>query len=114
MNRTLLTLGLAGNEIGDSGTKALAEALSRFPLTHEEVVERRRLQSEKGLLEHGKSPPPSRRADSKDRPGSHRSSSHLAKSQDKRDKSSKKKVRRGAVCFNSIVCNCVLPMDSQV
>lgn len=91
MNRTLLTLGLAGNHIGDVGAKALGEALSKFPLMHEEVVERRRLLSEKGLLEHGKSPPPSRRADSKDRPGSHRSSSHLAKSQDKRDKSSKKK-----------------------
>ena len=91
MNRTLLSLTLAQNQISDSGAKELAQSLARFPLTHEEVVECRRLKSERGLgSESGKSPPPSRRADSKDRPGSHRSNSHLGK--DKRDKSSKKKV----------------------
>jgi len=92
MNRTLLSLTLSRNSITDVGAKALAQTLKCFPLTHEEVVERRKLKSEKGVgSEGGKSPPPSRRADSKDRPGSHRSSSHLGK--DKRDKSSKKKVR---------------------
>ena len=91
MNRTLLSLSLAQNNITDKSAKDLAEALKCFPLTHEQVVERRKLKSEKGGgLDGGKSPPPSRRADSKDRPGSHRSNSHLGK--DKRDKSSKKKV----------------------
>ncbi|XP_067653711.1 leucine-rich repeat-containing protein 71-like isoform X3 [Haliotis asinina] len=91
MNRTLLSLSLANNHIGDKGVKKIAEALSRFPLTHEEVVERRRLISEKGSPERNKSPPPSRRADSKDRPGSVRSSSHTDKDKSKRDKPSAKK-----------------------
>lgn len=91
MNRTLLSLTLAQNHISDIGAKELAQTIKCFPLSHEEVVERRKLKSEKGGgSDGGKSPPPSRRADSKDRPGSHRSSSHLGK--DKRDKSSKKKV----------------------
>lgn len=91
MNRTLLSLTLAQNEITDVGAKELSQSIARFPLTHEEVVERRKLKSDKGFgLDSGKTPPPSRRADSKDRPGSHRSNSHLGK--DKRDKSSKKKV----------------------
>lgn len=91
MNRTLLSLTLSQNDITDAGAKELAQTLKCFPLTHEEIVERRKLRSEKGGgSESGKSPPPSRRADSKDRPGSHRSNSHLGK--DKRDKSSKKKV----------------------
>ena len=47
MNRTLLSLGLAGNGIGDAGAKKLAEVLSKFPLTHEEVVERRKLMAGK-------------------------------------------------------------------
>lgn len=92
MNRTLLSLSLAQNQVTDIGATELATALKCFPLTHEEVVERRKLKSDKvGGSDGGKSPPPSRRADSKDRPGSHRSNSHLGK--DKRDKSSKKKVR---------------------
>lgn len=44
LNRTLLVLNLAGNGIGDVGAKKLANVLSTFELTHEEVVERRRLQ----------------------------------------------------------------------
>ncbi|CAH1789534.1 unnamed protein product [Owenia fusiformis] len=88
MNRTLLTLGLGNNLIGDRGVKKISEMLSRFPLTHTEVVERRKLLSEKGSPERQKSPPPSRRADSKDRPGSVRSSSHA---KTKGDKSAKKK-----------------------
>ena len=47
MNRTLLSLGLAGNGIGDAGAKKVAEVLSKFPLTHEELVERRKLMAGK-------------------------------------------------------------------
>ncbi|XP_013868613.1 leucine-rich repeat-containing protein 71 isoform X2 [Austrofundulus limnaeus] len=43
LNRTLLFLSLANNQIGDSGAAPLAEILGKFPLTHEEVVERRKL-----------------------------------------------------------------------
>ncbi|XP_041351330.1 leucine-rich repeat-containing protein 71-like [Gigantopelta aegis] len=45
MNRTLLVLTLANNEISDAGCCKLAEVLSTFPLTHEEVVERRKQMS---------------------------------------------------------------------
>ncbi|XP_038058507.1 leucine-rich repeat-containing protein 71-like isoform X29 [Patiria miniata] len=93
MNRVLLCLSLASNKITDKGAVKFGELLSRFPLTHEEVVERRKLLSDKGSPDRGtgKSPPPSRRAESKDRPGSVRSGSHLDKGDKKRDKSSKKK-----------------------
>ena len=40
MNRTLLCLGLANNKIGDVGANKFADVLSRFQLTHEEIVER--------------------------------------------------------------------------
>ncbi|XP_076439200.1 leucine-rich repeat-containing protein 71-like isoform X2 [Babylonia areolata] len=99
MNRSLLSLSLNSNKISDKGAAKIAEALSRFPLSHEEVVERRRLLSDHGSLDmNGKSedefevrlgsketsmaslaqlsasePPPSRRDGSKDRPGSVRS-----------------------------------------
>nr|KAG5692241.1 hypothetical protein BaRGS_011741 [Batillaria attramentaria] len=43
LNRTLLTLSLANNKIEDKGAIMLAEALSRFALNHDELVERRRL-----------------------------------------------------------------------
>ncbi|XP_017277951.1 leucine-rich repeat-containing protein 71 [Kryptolebias marmoratus] len=43
LNRTLLFLSLANNQIGDSGAALLAEVLGEFPLNHEEVVERRKL-----------------------------------------------------------------------
>ncbi|XP_062385566.1 leucine-rich repeat-containing protein 71 isoform X2 [Sardina pilchardus] len=43
LNRSLLCLSLANNHIGDAGAALLAEILSPFPLTHEEVVERRKL-----------------------------------------------------------------------
>ncbi|KAJ8000359.1 hypothetical protein DPEC_G00204000 [Dallia pectoralis] len=42
LNRTLLCLSLANNQIGDVGASHLAEVLGPFPLTHAEVVERRR------------------------------------------------------------------------
>lgn len=90
MNRTLLSLSLASNEVGDKGAIKLSEVLSRFPLTHEEVVERRRQQSDRSSPDRNKSPPLSRRADSKDRPGSVRSSTHQDKAGKKNEKPSAK------------------------
>ncbi|NWH54476.1 LRC71 protein, partial [Fregata magnificens] len=43
LNRSLLSLSLANNDIGDVGAIRLAEVLGPFALTHAEVVERRRL-----------------------------------------------------------------------
>ncbi|XP_063953862.1 leucine-rich repeat-containing protein 71-like isoform X3 [Lytechinus pictus] len=93
MNRVLLSLSLASNELTDKAAIYAGEIFSRFPLTHTEVVERRKALSDKGSPERGsgKSPPPSRRAESKDRPGSVKSGSHLDKTDKKRDKSSKRK-----------------------
>lgn len=91
MNRTLLSLALASNEIGDKGALKLAEVLSRFPLTHEEVVERRRQQSDRGSPDRNKSPPLSRRADSRDRPGSVRSNTQI----DKKGKGNEKPSAKG-------------------
>ncbi|XP_055878705.1 leucine-rich repeat-containing protein 71-like isoform X9 [Biomphalaria glabrata] len=51
MNRTLLSLTLMSNNIGDKGSEKLAETLSRFPLTHEEIVERRKLLSDRSSPE---------------------------------------------------------------
>ncbi|XP_075962278.1 leucine-rich repeat-containing protein 71 isoform X2 [Anarhichas minor] len=42
-NRALLMLSLCNNQIGDSGAAHLAVILSEFALTHEEVVERRKM-----------------------------------------------------------------------
>ena len=55
MNRTLLSLSLASNCMGDESAKKFAEVLSRFPLTHDEVVERRKLNSDKGSPDRQKS-----------------------------------------------------------
>ncbi|XP_059156229.1 leucine-rich repeat-containing protein 71-like isoform X7 [Physella acuta] len=46
MNRTLMALTLLGNNIGNKGAMKISEALSRFPLSHEETVERRKLLSD--------------------------------------------------------------------
>uniref|UniRef100_A0A1A8PY60 Leucine rich repeat containing 71 n=1 Tax=Nothobranchius rachovii TaxID=451742 RepID=A0A1A8PY60_9TELE len=43
LNRTLLLLSLANNMIGDLGAAHLAAILVDFPLTHKEIVERRKL-----------------------------------------------------------------------
>uniref|UniRef100_A0A3B4ZCX8 Si:ch211-81a5.5 n=1 Tax=Stegastes partitus TaxID=144197 RepID=A0A3B4ZCX8_9TELE len=43
LNRALLFLSLSSNQIGDSGAAHLAAILGKFALTHEEVVERRKL-----------------------------------------------------------------------
>ncbi|XP_059835975.1 leucine-rich repeat-containing protein 71 isoform X2 [Hypanus sabinus] len=45
LNRSLLWLSVAYNQIGDEGAIKLAKVLSPFALTHEEIVERRLLQS---------------------------------------------------------------------
>ncbi|KAI5087308.1 leucine-rich repeat-containing protein 71 isoform X2 [Silurus meridionalis] len=42
LNRTLLYLSLANNHIGDAGAAQLAQVFGPFALTHEEIVERRR------------------------------------------------------------------------
>lgn len=42
-NRTLLTLSLMGNKITDEGAIVLAQVLSRFSLSHSEMVDRRKL-----------------------------------------------------------------------
>lgn len=91
MNRTLMSLSLASNFIEDKGAAKLAEILSRFALTHEEVVERRKHFSEKDFPERNKSPSLSRRDTSKDRPASVRSQSHMEKDKDKKNKASAKK-----------------------
>ncbi|XP_054619186.1 leucine-rich repeat-containing protein 71 isoform X3 [Dunckerocampus dactyliophorus] len=46
-NRTLLFLSLSNNQIGDSGATELAMVLGEIVLTHEEIVERRKLLLEK-------------------------------------------------------------------
>ncbi|XP_070703175.1 leucine-rich repeat-containing protein 71 [Pempheris klunzingeri] len=43
LNRALLFLSLSNNQIGDSGAAHLAAILGEFALTHEEVLERRKL-----------------------------------------------------------------------
>jgi hypothetical protein len=42
-NRALLSLSLANNNIGDEGARAFADVLSRFQMTHEEIVHRRNI-----------------------------------------------------------------------
>ncbi|CAF1663838.1 unnamed protein product [Adineta ricciae] len=42
-NRTLLVLNLSANDITDQGARKLAEVLSKFPLTQEELAYRRKL-----------------------------------------------------------------------
>ncbi|XP_058165906.1 leucine-rich repeat-containing protein 71 isoform X2 [Dasypus novemcinctus] len=60
LNRSLLWLSLAHNRIQDKGALKLAEVLRPFELTHTEVVERRRLLLEKGTQERLRSPTSSR------------------------------------------------------
>jgi len=58
-NRNLLVLNLSGNQIEDAGAEALAETLYRFKLSHDEIVYRRTIKSEKThqeLLLSGGSP----------------------------------------------------------
>ncbi|KAJ4927793.1 hypothetical protein JOQ06_015595 [Pogonophryne albipinna] len=53
-NRALLVLSLSNNQIGDSGAAHLAEILVEFPLTHEEVVDRRKMLLERTQTEASK------------------------------------------------------------
>uniref|UniRef100_A0A8C5QTH8 Leucine-rich repeat-containing protein 71 n=1 Tax=Leptobrachium leishanense TaxID=445787 RepID=A0A8C5QTH8_9ANUR len=72
LHRSLLSLNLAGNRVGDKGALALAEILRHFPLTHKEIVERRKILMEKELQKQPRSPATSQHEDSKsDRPPSH-------------------------------------------
>uniref|UniRef100_A0A8C8Z9G9 Leucine rich repeat containing 71 n=1 Tax=Prolemur simus TaxID=1328070 RepID=A0A8C8Z9G9_PROSS len=83
-NRTLVSLNLGFNHIGDEGAgyiadvrptrslpasdgevRASPQVLRPFPLTHTEVVERRRLLLERGTQERLRSPSSSRHGDSK-------------------------------------------------
>ncbi|KAM7318502.1 hypothetical protein ACRRTK_023239 [Alexandromys fortis] len=71
-NRTLVSLNLGFNHIGDEGAGYIADVeldlpqvLRPFELTHREVVERRRLLLEKGSQERSRSPSSSRHGDSK-------------------------------------------------
>ncbi|XP_078577079.1 leucine-rich repeat-containing protein 71-like isoform X7 [Branchiostoma floridae x Branchiostoma japonicum] len=93
MNRTLLILSVANNAIGDEGAKQLGEVLSRFALTHEEIVERRKLISEKGTPDIRISPIP-KRSESRDRPVSQSSRSQLDKSTAKSGRSSSKAKKK--------------------
>jgi hypothetical protein len=76
LNRCLIALSLANNCIGDEGARYFAEVISRFMLSHEEVVARRKLLSVTSdqKLRRSASPGSKReRAESRDRPGSVRS-----------------------------------------
>ncbi|KAM8921084.1 leucine-rich repeat-containing protein 71 [Pelodytes ibericus] len=89
-SRVLLSLDLSNNRIGSVGAIALAEVLGPFALTHEEIVERRKVFLEKLLQEQSRSPAASRHADSKsERPPSHNGSNTV-------DKTSTSKTNKGA------------------
>ncbi|XP_058608699.1 leucine-rich repeat-containing protein 71 isoform X2 [Onychostoma macrolepis] len=76
LNRSLLCLSLSYNQIGDNGAAHLAEVLGPFALTHEEIVERRKLFI-KGEESTMVQPSLVSLADSHERPVSVRSSSSL-------------------------------------
>ncbi|XP_039269570.2 leucine-rich repeat-containing protein 71-like [Styela clava] len=95
MNRVLTSLSLASNRISDSGAQAISASLQWFTLTHEEVVHRRKMMSERGIFGRGGSAPGSRRGDSKDRPGSNRSGSQVDKTRGSRGSSKKKDAGKG-------------------
>ncbi|XP_023569529.1 leucine-rich repeat-containing protein 71 isoform X3 [Octodon degus] len=65
LNRSLLWLSLAHNHIQDKGALKLAEVLHPFELTHPEVVERRRLLLEKAAQEWSRWPTSSRQAEAR-------------------------------------------------
>ncbi|CAD5114272.1 DgyrCDS3414 [Dimorphilus gyrociliatus] len=97
LNRCLLSLSLAYNQIGDHGATAFANVISKFELTHEEIVERRKLQSEKSEspVDYRRSPMPNgRRGESRDRPGSVRSQINIDKGDKKKQGGSKGKKEK--------------------
>ncbi|KAG7225499.1 hypothetical protein INR49_027494 [Caranx melampygus] len=75
LNRALLFLSLSNNQIGDSGAAHLAAILGKFSLTHEEVVERRKLLLEKTQAEASKKD--ERTAASRENPKSNKKSSDV-------------------------------------
>ncbi|XP_031552740.1 leucine-rich repeat-containing protein 71-like [Actinia tenebrosa] len=95
MNRTLLSLNLGSNLISDVGASKIAEVISSFSLSHEEIIARRLLISKK-TPEDSISPTRSLNAPtggSKERPASVRSGGHIGKEEKKsreKDKSKKK------------------------
>ncbi|XP_016407118.1 leucine-rich repeat-containing protein 71 [Sinocyclocheilus rhinocerous] len=89
LNRSLLCLSLSYNQIGDNGAAHLAEVLGPFALTHEEIVERRKLLI-KGEESTMVQPSLVSLADSHERPLSVRSSSSL----DRLNKSTKNPTKK--------------------
>ncbi|XP_065064000.1 leucine-rich repeat-containing protein 71-like isoform X1 [Rhopilema esculentum] len=77
MNRSLLSLNLGSNLIGERGAAKLAESLSRFALTHKEVVQRRMLLSKKSADEPSSPTRGIGPVSSSQRPPSVKSGSHL-------------------------------------
>ncbi|KAK3709656.1 hypothetical protein QZH41_010993 [Actinostola sp. cb2023] len=96
MNRTLLSLNLGSNLISDAGASKIAEVISSFSLSHEEIIARRLLISKKSP-DDVTSPSRSLNAPtggSKERPASVRSGGHLTKEERKsreKERTSKKK-----------------------
>ncbi|XP_060916288.1 leucine-rich repeat-containing protein 71 [Labrus mixtus] len=97
LNRALLFLSLSNNQIGDAGAAPLAQTLGDFALTHEEVMERRKL-----LLERAQSS--SIAADSDQSPAdqlpSDPSSSSLSSSKGKKKETNKKVEKPAATKEN--------------
>ncbi|XP_069796449.1 leucine-rich repeat-containing protein 71-like isoform X2 [Narcine bancroftii] len=87
LNRMLLWLSVAHNRIGDKGAMRLAEVLSPFALTHEEIVEQRLLQL--STQERQPSSSVRRRAESKSERSSQLGSSTALDRLDKSQKSGK-------------------------
>ncbi|ELW59876.1 Leucine-rich repeat-containing protein 71 [Tupaia chinensis] len=95
-NRTLVSLNLGFNHIGDEGAGYIADVLRPFELTHTEVVERRRLLLEKGTQERSRSPSSSRHGDSRaDREKSQASGISTVTLPDKQDKMQAMKTPKG-------------------
>ncbi|KAL8582646.1 hypothetical protein ACOMHN_028711 [Nucella lapillus] len=46
-NSSLLTLNLASNKVGDEGVVQLSTTFSKFPLTHDQLVQRRQIMSQR-------------------------------------------------------------------
>jgi hypothetical protein len=108
-NRTLLTLSLSNNFIEDEGAQAFAYAISRFPLTHEEIVHRRKVKSNVNYDENAL--PPSRRgnSDSKERPPSQKSQLQGASLSRDKKSATKKDNAPGGGTLNAAgaVCICI-------
>ncbi|XP_043425437.1 leucine-rich repeat-containing protein 71 isoform X6 [Prionailurus bengalensis] len=91
LNRALLWLSLAHNRIQDQGALKLAEVLRPFELTHTEVVERRRLLLEKGTQERSRSVNSAALAEKTDKTQTTKTPKGLSK---KKEKSGGESVRK--------------------